>query len=250
MFFKKKVKENTDPVGGFPFFLSIFCIVIFTINNLYHLPKLFFEIYAEDQEAFKEGLKSLFLFLGCGFLSFALTPYFIKNSLAVFLHEFKHKFLAVLVGNKYKEMKVGKEEGHVVYEFTKKTKLFNAFISLAPYFLPILTFGLLIFTIYFFYNNHLALCAILGFGFGADLYLGFSDIGPHQTDFSNLVGGYYVGLIYAICANLVFLTMLIAFAFYRKEGLFYLFVGLVDVVKYMIPILGNFVSRIIESFKS
>ncbi len=226
--FGKKPKEDKKPVGGLPFFLSIICLLIFAVSNVISLPQLFYDRIKIDE--FPTLLKNLSIFWGTSFVSGLLASILISEHVAVLIHETKHRIFANFVGNKYKEMVIGNGEGHVTYEYTKKTRMYNALIALAPYFSPIFTILILIFSCIFWWDNHTLLVTLAGLGYGADLYLGVRDAGPHQSDFTGIEGGYKVGLTYVIAINIAIFTTITAWAFDGKDGLLFLGASLADVM--------------------
>ncbi len=240
--FKKKEKKDQKPVGGVPFFISIICLLIFATSNVISLPQLFYN--RAGIENFPIMLKNFFTFIGTAFISGLLSSFFLKGHIAVLIHETKHRIFANFVGNKYKEMVIGNGEGHVTYEYTKKTRMYNALIALAPYFFPLFTILILIFSCIFWWGNHTLIVTLAGIGYGADFYLGISDAGPHQSDFTGIEGGYKVGLIYVIAINIAISTTLMAWAFDGKDGLLFLCSGLVDIVLVIIELVKKYFDSI------
>ncbi|MGI6680033.1 MAG: M50 family metallopeptidase [Bdellovibrionota bacterium] len=223
--FKKEPKENTKPVGGLPFFISIFCLVIIAINNLIMFPSLIFTRFNEDGAS----ITNLLAFISIAVFSGIAAKFLLKNEIAVLIHEFKHRLSANLVGNKYKKMNIEKDEGYIVYEYTKKTRMYNALIALAPYHFPIFTILILFFSSIFWWGNHEIIMSLTAIGYGADFYLGISDVGPHQSDFTGIQGGYYVALVYVIAINICIATFLLAWAFNGLSGIIYLIYGLAKI---------------------
>ena len=76
-------------------------------------------------------------------------------------------------------------------------------------------------------------------GYGADFYLGVADIGPHQTDFTNIEGGYYVALVYVVSINICIATSLLAWAFDGLNGLVFLCYGLAHISSFFINTVKN-----------
>lgn len=147
---------------------------------------------------------SILKFFSCALLGVILAAIFIQGRFSVFLHELKHSVLSNLVGNRAKGMKVLRDSGHFEYEFTQETGRFNPFIALAPYFLPLCTAPALLVALTVFQDERAYQLALVGLCAGMDLLLCLRDISPHQTDFSAIRGGYYIGLSYVIAINLIF----------------------------------------------
>ena len=81
-------------------------------------------------------------------------------------------------------------------------------ISLAPYFLPIFSiFGLIFVYLIYLKNHELALLA-LGLLYSIDLTSALKEVGDHQTDFTKLNGGFWVGIIYVLSMNITVLSFL------------------------------------------
>lgn len=58
----------------------------------------------------------------------------------------------------------------------------------------------------------------LGVLYGIDMLLNIRDIGDHQTDFTEINGGYYIGLSFVIFMNLSIITFLLAWVFHQWQG--------------------------------
>lgn len=72
--------------------------------------------------------------------------YLIQNHLQVLIHELKHAVYQNMVGNRGKSIRIRKTSGHYGIEYSEDTKQYNAFIALAPYWLPMFSVpGLLLF---------------------------------------------------------------------------------------------------------
>jgi len=218
MFFKKKEKMNTDPIGGFSFFISFPCLFLISMVNIFYLKELI------DSN----GLKNLVYFLIAGTIGAWFSFLFIRAHISVFIHEFKHSLISNLVGNKDKGWKVKKETGHFQYSYTEKTAKFNALISLAPYFIPLFSFPVLIVSLFIFSQTQSFPVPLLGLAAGADFYLNIKDIGRHQSDFTNLIGGFTLGIIFVILINTAWYTYLLSFVLADIFGFKYLFFGLYE----------------------
>ena len=148
---------------------------------------------------------ALFVFVGI------LIGVVVSGKADVFIHELKHSIVSNLAGNKAKGMKVDKETGHFEYTFTKQTSHLNAFISLAPYTFPIFSLAFLPLAILMFSKDPVIARYMMSCALGIDLLQSAEDVGPYQTDFSELRGGFFVGIIYVVCFNFI-LTCLVTIA--------------------------------------
>jgi hypothetical protein len=202
VFNRKEPKLDTSKAGGWSFFLSLGAAIIFAPMLVVALLTRF------DAVAFGR-LLPFATAVGGGAL---LATFIIRGHIAVFIHELKHSIVANLVGNKARNFRIRKETGHFEYEFTEKTRKYNAFISLAPYWLPLFTLAGGAIGYAGWWSNHAVVALIVGVGWGIDLALIARDIGPHQTDFSNLRGGYRVGLTYVAALNTCVGALLFAWA--------------------------------------
>lgn len=205
--------EKDQLVGGFAFYLSL--LLLFPTGVLFFVLAI---LQLRDAE-----IKLAAIFIASCIFGAALAKAIIRDHISVLLHEFKHRLIANLVGNKFKGMKVGKNSGHVTYTYTKKTAHYNAFISLAPYIVPVFT--VLASAIAFASLRHdpLMVLVVVGLGYGADLLLNVRDISPIQTDISLIRGGYTIGLLYILAWNLVIAAIVLAWGFQGIAGIGHLF---------------------------
>lgn len=165
------------------------------------------------------GAGRAFIFLGSVAVGSGLAHILIKDHLSVFIHELKHSIVSNLAGNRAKGMEIKRNTGHFEYEYTKKTAAYNAFIFLAPYYFPLTSIVALGLSALFIWGEPLPLLFVIGASVGVDLELGLRDIGPHQTDFTSLRGGYVIGLYYVTVMNLVIWSLLLTVALEREQGL-------------------------------
>lgn len=203
-------KEKVEKVGGFAFFFSLIFLWVVGVG-LFRIAISNFTL--TEFQKFRWVLIGMF----AGFL-FAAT--FIRGRLSVFIHEMKHSVLSNFVGNKAKKLHIEAESGYFEYSYTKETAPYHAFIALAPYWLPLfLVPTILITSLIYIYLPHIFLNVIIGFAFGIDLLTGIRDIHPQQTDFSNLRGGYIIGVLYCGAATLTLSSILIAWSASSQGGL-------------------------------
>lgn len=203
----KKEKKEDGPVGGIVFFLSLAFLTLLGTLNALLLPRLFF-----DQAWHRSGL-----FLVGVFVGFSCAHFFVRGRLSVLLHELKHSLLSGLVGNRWKQMAVQSDQGHFEYSYTKHTSQYNAFIALAPYFLPVMT--VLAIGLVFWHPNVNLKLVLFGAGYGLDVWCGLRDIQPWQTDLTSIRGGYKIALAYIAAAHLLIFTLLVAWVFQGGLGL-------------------------------
>lgn len=117
------------------------------------------------------------------------------------------------------------DSGFYKYKFPKSNKEANAFIALAPYFLPVFTLAAVI-AMVVLKHEHEVESAVLGLGFGLDLMLNLRDISRNQTDLTNITGGYVAAVIYVLMFNALSASYLAAWVLARGFGLSFLFYGL------------------------
>jgi hypothetical protein len=213
---KKSDHKKPPKVGGFAFYLSLAVILVLSTFNVALLPSLIGRTALINWAYFAAAAA-----LGC-----AVSHFLIRDRFSVFLHELRHSIMSNIVGNKAKGMSFHKQTGKFEYEYTKSTAHMNAFIALAPYFLPVFTFiGLLVG--YLLFRQHQPYLIVLaGLGYGMDLVLNFRDISDVQTDITEINGGYRVGLMYIFAANLFIFGYLAAWVCLGTDGLKHLVLGL------------------------
>lgn len=199
---------ESSVVGGFAFFLSLGALLP---TGLLLTTLTFFRIGSADLEA-------TLTFVIAGIAGAVIAHLGIKGHISVLIHEFKHSLVSNLVGNKYKGMKIEQDSGYFQYAYTKSTAHYNAFISLAPYIVPVFTFLGTLLALTFFRHDHTFAALSVGVGYGVDLVLNIRDISPIQTDLSLIRGGYYVGLLYIIAWNLMIMGSVCAWVFHGFSG--------------------------------
>jgi hypothetical protein len=210
----KKTKQLR--VGGFAFFSSLlFLLLLGTLNSC-----LLLNLW-DEQAATNLGFFALGIVPGA-----FLAMYFIQGHSSVLVHEFKHALISGLVGNRFRGLKVKKDSGHFEYAYTRETAEYNAFISVAPYVIPLFTFPAVLLAIAFWRHSHELMVAVIGMGYGIDLVMNIRDVSPRQTDLTMIKGGYRVGVLYVAAMNLTILSILLAWVFQGAFGLRYLLFGL------------------------
>lgn len=211
-------------VGGGVFFCSLFFLLILSGLNLLVLPDLVLASSGPRWTQFGLG----------GILGLWLAGVLVRGRRSVFLHEWKHDIVSVLFfGNRPGKFKIGPDSGHLAYRYTHRSAPGNAFIALAPYWLPLLT-AIIGGTACIVLRDAPATLLIMGAAYGADLRLNIRDIHPRQTDITNITGGYRVGLLYIFAMNLTLFTVLAAWVSQGVLGLKYLLYGLWQLVLHIV----------------
>lgn len=212
-------KKVVNPkVGGIVFYTSLVCLLFLAVHNGYLLPALLFH---QVQSGYRVAEFMLGAAFGCWFASM-----FINGHLSVLFHETKHSVFSGLVGNKAKKMKVKKDTGSFQYTYTNATKDYNAFIALAPYWMPLFTVPTVGAVALLVGQPSLVSLFAVGAAYGADTFMNVRDIHPKQTDILNINGGYKIGLLYIVAMNLALLTILLAWVMQGVFGLKLLLYGL------------------------
>jgi hypothetical protein len=197
-----------EKIGGFSFYLSLLALLPTGILTVV------LTLYTWDAET----VARTSFFFGCVVVGALLAKIVIRAHFSVLLHEFKHQIISNLVGNKAKGLHIEAGSGHFEYSYTKRTKHFHAFISLAPYILPLCTFTASLCAFALAKGDHMIAVGIVGIGYGADLLLNTRDISPIQTDINEIRGGYGVGLLYIAAWNLLIFGVLLAWVFHGIGG--------------------------------
>jgi len=201
--------EQQELVGGFAFYLSLAALlptgVMFTTLTLLRLK-------SADSDATAA-------FIIAALIGATLAQMFIRGHLSVLIHEFKHSVISNLVGNRHRGLRIGRNSGHYQYAYSKRTAHYNAFISLAPYIVPVFTFISVIIALIFCREDRTTAAIVVGLGYGIDILLNMRDISPIQTDISLIRGGYGIGLLYIAGWNLMTAGLVFAWAFQGVHGL-------------------------------
>jgi hypothetical protein len=211
---KIATEVNQEKIGGLAFFLSFVVLGILSIVNTYNFFSL--DIRWTEWRFFFAGM----------LLGGMVAHKFITGWVSVFLHELRHALLSNLVGNKWKGLVIKGESGHFEYAYSKKTARFNAFVALAPYWLPMfLILGGAV-SVAAAFKYPAVLLVLIGIFYAIDLVLNFRDISPIQSDITEIKGGYGVGLTYIFIVNLFIFTLVAAWVSAGFDGVKYLFIAL------------------------
>lgn len=202
-------EPKQEVVGGFAFFLSLAVI----------LPSGIIILALALRTLSGESLGYLASFICAAMIGSLSAHALIKGPISVLIHEFKHSLLSNIVGNKRKGMKIESNSGYFEYAYSKQTEHYNAFISVAPYILPVFTFvaGLLAFAL--FRHERVFAVLVVGIGYGMDLLLNIRDVSPIQTDLTLLRGGYRLGVLYVLAWNILIFALLFAWVLQGIAGL-------------------------------
>ena len=208
-------QPDTSTVGGLAFFLSLFACLALVGANVLALPAIL-----------SRSTSQAWLAAGVGTLGgILLSTLLVRDYLHVFLHEQRHAILANLAGNRARGMKVRRQAGHFEYAYSKATAHLNAFIALAPYFLPL---ALILMSVLAAVatSSHPLRVGLVTIGYGFDLRSHLIDISPAQTDLTTIRGGFWVGALYVFLVQLLIATTLLAWIADGRAGLWDLGRGL------------------------
>jgi hypothetical protein len=206
---KKGEASSEQKDGGVIFFLSYLCLIIIFITQLMAIPEMIDKV--DLARLAIATLGALF-----GYLTY---NYLIHGRLHVIFHEQRHRLLSNLVGNREKSFNVDENSGSFEYAYSKHTAHMNTFIALAPYCLPMASIVLTIIAAFIGQGTSGPMLLALGFGLAFDISGTLRDIGPHQSDLSNIRGGYKVAFGYVIIMNAVILAASIAWILCGYQGL-------------------------------
>lgn len=206
---RKRDKEQ-GPVGGLVFFTSLFFLLVVGLINTFNIIPILYS---------RNAFINLSYWLAGAIIGLVCAKAFIRGHFGILLHEFKHAIVSNLVGNTWKRMKVQGNSGEFEYKYSKQSAAYNAFIALAPYYLPVFTVLSILIAFATTPSEHQSMALIIGIGFGIDGEQNTRDISAHQTDFSNLVGGYHVGVLYVFAMNLTIITFLLAWIGQKWQGI-------------------------------
>ena len=215
---KEKVEEG--PVGGLVFLVSLVVSTFLAVVLFSILPWVFAVI-----EPARAALFLLSVPVGLW-----IAHRVIRGHGSVFLHELKHSILSNLSGNRAKGMVVNRSSGEFRYAYTESTAHMNAFISLAPYLLPLISMVAIPVALLFLGFSDPLIAIVIGVSFGIDLLLNVRDISPHQTDLTEVIGGYWISIWYVMVVNVALWSVVTTFGVSGLEGLRILGAGLWSVM--------------------
>ncbi len=219
---KEGAKElsHTNRVGGLAFFVSLTFLCVLGFLNSLTLISL-------------QSLATLprwASFAGGSVVGFLVARYLFPERFCVFIHELKHSVISNLAGNRAKRFKVADRSGSFTYEYTKQTAAYNAFIALAPYWLPLFSIVGIPLAALALPESLTSLLLVAGLVWGADAALNVRDISPVQTDISGIRGGYGVGVLYIIAMNLTIFSIVGAWVSSGVSGLLALVTALWNIL--------------------
>lgn len=176
-----------------PFIISSICCLVFAILFLKSFVGLIFAV----------GIELNYFAIAMGILG-VLGGVGLTGKSRVFYHEFKHKLVSGLVGNRPKRLEIKSAvEGEFEYEYSTETKHFNPFIALAPYFFPFITLFSVPFWTFFQRADIIIREGILVFSLAFDLSFSATELDPYQSDFEAVPGGKFTGLLFVVSVNLI-----------------------------------------------
>lgn len=201
--------KKHSKTGGLAFYLSITAL-------LYLAPVLFCALIFSLRSVDAAQLIATFAALSLGaILSCAL----LRGAAFTLLHEVKHSVLSGLVGNRAKKIVVREDgSGEFRYAYSKETAHYNAFISLAPYIVPLFAAVFSLVAAPFVWNLTGILGIVAAFGLGIDLETNARDVSPAQTDLSDIRGGYKVAALYVILANIALSAFILMVCLFGMPG--------------------------------
>jgi len=226
---RKKPEEisEANPVGGLAFYISLFFLCFLGLLN----SKTVLLLQSPPD------LTRWSAFLAFFVLGLLGTRRIFSNRLCVFIHELKHSIISNLAGNRAKKLKFEDQTGSFTYEYTKRTAAYNAFIALAPYWVPLFSVVGIPIAAFGIPQYPLIVLGIAGLLFGADWYLNMRDFSPHQTDITGIRGGYAIGALYILAMNITLSSIVAAWVSRDVAGLLAL-----------VQTLWEFVLRVVHAF--
>lgn len=219
-------KKREDTVGNFGFLLAIpssYLLVFILAAAAFILASY----YPQDKTKW-----SLFLACAIGTTTIISTSKIYK--LRILVHEIKHAILVILTGNKLESMEVSEREGLVTYLMYSKKKHFAPLITLAPYFLPLISAPILVSAIYFERDYPLMFSSLLGIGFAADICFGVQDLHPAQTDLKRILGGFFTAGLFLAGMYLLWTLVCLLWLIAGSRAYLFVFYGLYRLVNDLI----------------
>lgn len=222
----KKRKIDKRKIGSFSFFLAIPTMYIVAILSLLSLFVIFKSIGTQ-----KEVWIS-FLIGAIGTVSVIAGAD--MQTFRTLVHELKHAILVLFSGNKLTGMEVNSGTGSVDFSLYEDKDHFHPFIALAPYFLPLFSFPVLLVAMFLETNYRLPLSLVLGVALSADVMLGYQEWHPHQTDLKRMFGGYFSSGLFINGFFLMWTSLCALWLACGINGFGYLFYTTVNLVKFLL----------------
>ncbi len=214
-FFKKRpAKDKPTIVGDLVFVIFVLFFVAAAVAGITAFPAALAEV----------SYSRILQFLVCVLVGGLSAQLLIRGHFSVFFHELKHAVVSILAGNPATGLRISRDSGHFKYTYSEETKSYNAFISLAPYCLPLFTLPLLGLGCILFWGDSDKIVLLVGLGYGADLVMGLRDISPRQSDFSSLRGGIGLGLLYVSSFHIIVSLIIFTWVASGLTGLERLFI--------------------------
>ncbi|MCC6952836.1 MAG: M50 family metallopeptidase, partial [Deltaproteobacteria bacterium] len=152
------------------------------------------------------------------------------HRLKTFIHEAKHAVVVLLTGNNLKNFEVGKHEGLVEYEVFKDRLHLEPFVILAPYFLPVLSFPVLIAAILTEPRYTPPFVFLMGVTLSIDLVTAHLEIHGHQSDLRRIWGGFIATRAFILGFKLMWASVCLLWVIAGRES--YLF-ALAEALRYL-----------------
>ena len=114
--------------------------------------------------------------------------------------------VVMMTGNVVKGFSVQHSEGNVEYQMYKDRLQYGPFITLAPYCFPLFAIPAFVVAVIFDSDPVVSIvaCGVLGVSLAIDFETAFHDLHPNQTDFQQIIGGFFASGLYI--ASVLFFT--------------------------------------------
>lgn len=210
---RKKIKNKQRPQFSLAFYIAIFSN--FLIGGFALISFLFLlRNYIIEEEIWSSF--ALGIVASLGIIATRKMPKF-----RTFIHELKHFFAVVFSGNKVKDFQFDTHTGHVEFAMYSNKVHFGPFIAMAPYFLPLFSFPVLIACFIFEEWNKPLLCGLLGITLAADISMAYKEIHPYQTDFKKIFGGFPICAFYLAGFHFMWTSLCLLWVLGGVDGYLY-----------------------------
>lgn len=210
------------------FFLSIplaaFVAALLAVNLFVFKQKM--ELQLENLAIFLTGL------LGAGFSIKGRSNFRWLKTLS---HEIKHAFLVICTGGKITDLKVLSNSGHVQYKIPESSSHYQPFIILAPYAFPLLASSVFFASLFNHNPTHPAWIFGLGAALAIDYVTQFEDLHSNQTDFKQILGGFFLSGWFIATQYLLWFTFFLHWVLSERTG----FVHLLYLCTFLVKKLSN-----------
>jgi len=223
---QKKEKIDKRKIGSFSFLLAIPTMYVIAFLSLLSLFVIFKSI------GFQTEVWGSFLIGAIGTSS--LIAGASMQTFRTLIHELKHAILVLLSGNKLTGMDVQEGTGSVDFSLYEDLDQFHPFIALAPYFLPLFSFPVLIVAMFLETNYRIPLSLVLGCALSADVMLGYQEWHPHQTDLKRMFGGFFSSGLFINGFLLMWISLCALWLACGINGFGYLFYTTLNLVNFFL----------------